>query len=1152
MARSVPGSGAVIKPLFNKEFGVSSVVVLENGSGYDPSDPPQLEVDNCGTPEIPALLYPIIESGKITHVRVLVSGKGYDPLRINITANQDDNKVINTFDVRAILTSVSVSITTGAFDGDHLILRSNNIPDPGITGTYPSDFNNNSIYAQNYNHELVYRGGKDIPKLNNDDKRSEQIGILANGSPLFSPDAGTDGVPPVGFHYNAVKTNFYDHDTYHGYPTNENLYVFQDANVVNSFAGGLFNIKSYYNDSSFGGDKSRHPNGHSKILGISYDGYPIYGPYGYTTPLDDQSAIKRIETGYRLRTGVEIDGNRATINTPTSVTYTVTVANVDGSNRYIINGGGFTDETAPVLLLNRGDTITFNQDDSTNQLHPLLLSDVLGDSVGQAWHATGRTAFDQDDLYERGVTYRLNGNVVTYQNYILGFGTATSRSLEIVIPDFSPANFSYFCYYHSLMGNKSNNLGHTAGTFIEDFIHDSGLGDLDEYNGRYCVTPEYPNGTYSYFMTIDSSDEPEYPYAIGEYYYSDIVRYGDDAPPQNTEVPTGARAEVILSETNPGTVEYVKMIAGGDGYFGTARADILGGEGSGASAVPVTQSISGLSLVAPGRSYITSPTLFFQGGGGQGAEGVANIDTSGIITDIAIANPGRFYQEPPFVLITGGGGVGAKASARIFQGEVIGIDVTDPGRGYTSPPNIIFTKLVNVKRKVRTRQSFSSASFYITALEKSLNTNDTEVVVQSTDAFPGSGTFLLGRELIEYTSKNEKKFLGCTRGTNFRYDQRVIVDGIQNVNGISTYEFNVGDRLVRRIESASNKVAKVYDWNPNTRELFIIFEIDELAFIDAGIPSTADRTVAFDAGTQSSTNALQNPHTIIASIGNNIVLYQLVLTDQAFEDIAENDGAGDGIPDVINTGTDYENQINLDGGIPSSKYGIEETQGGQNTTLFAIGDQVKDASIPFKFSTIESAGALGDGIEHTSRINLKFSSADNNSTSFVIGETVTGQNSGIQGTVEAWDQANRTLTVINPQPYFTNNVNLGINGFFYQFSENSTVVQIRVIDPGLDYTGTPTIAVENSGELQATGTVTMTGDGDQVASITVTSGGYGYEKIVTAGTLHPTVTFTNAGGDTTGNGAVAEVILGGEKVNGAGGASWRIESIEYDTLIRNE
>jgi hypothetical protein len=1152
MARTVPGSGAVIKPLFNKEFGVSSVVVLENGSGYDPADPPQLEVDNCGTPEIPALLYPIIESGKITHVRVLVSGKGYDPLRINITANQDDNKVINTFDVRTILTSVAVSITTGAFDGDRLILRTNNIPDPAITGSFPSAFNNNNIYASSYNHTIVYRGGKDIPKLNNDDRRSEQVGILANGSPLFSPDAGTDGVPPVGFHYNAVKTNFYDHDAYHGYPTNENLYVFQDSEIIDSFSQGLFNIKSYFSSSNFNGDKSRHTNGHSKVLGISYDGYPIYGPYGYTTALDDQSAVKRIETGYRLRTGVEVDGNRATINTPASITYTITVQEVNGVNKYIVNGGSFTNAVAPVILLNRGDTITFNQDDTSNQQHPILLSDVLGDSAGQAWHATGRTPQDKDDLYERGVTYFLNGSAVSYADYITGFGAASTRSLQIVIPDFSPANFSYFCYYHPLMGNKTNNLGHTAGTFIEDYIHDPNIGDLDEYNGRYCVTPEYPNGTYAYFLTIDASGDPEYPYCIGEYYYSSVVRYGDQPPAANLEVPQGARAEVILSESNPGEVEYVKMIAGGDGYFGTARADILGGEGSGATAVPVTQSISGLSLVAPGRSYITPPTLFFQGGGGQGAEGVANIDTAGVVTDISIANPGRFYQEPPYILITGGGGVGAKATARISQGEVVGIDVTDPGRGYTSPPNIIFTKLVNVKRKVRNRQSFNSASFYVTALEKSLNTSEDEVVVQSTDAFPGSGTFILGREIIEYTSKNAKKFLGCTRGTNFRYDQRVIVDGIQNVNGVSTYEFNVGDRLVRRIENATNKIAKVYDWNPNTRELFVIFEIDELAFIDAGIPSTADRTVAFDAGTQSSSNALQLPHVIIDSIGNNIVVYQLILTDKAFEDNDELDGAGDGIPDVVNTGTDFENQINLDGGIPSSKYGIEETQGGQNTTLFSIGDQVKDASIPFKFATIESAGALGDGVEHTSRIKLKFLNSDNNATNFVVGETVTGQNSGIQATVESWDLANRTLTVINPQPYFTNNVNLGINGYFYQFSEKSTVVQIRVIDPGLDYTGIPTIVVENSGELQATGTVTMTGDGDQVSSITVTSGGYGYEKTITAGTLHPTVTFTNASGDTTGNGAVAEVILGGEKVSGAGGASWRIQSIEYDTLIRDE
>ena len=54
MPRTVPGSGAVIEPIFNKDFGVDSVVVKSGGKDYDVSDPPQLTVTNCGTPETAA------------------------------------------------------------------------------------------------------------------------------------------------------------------------------------------------------------------------------------------------------------------------------------------------------------------------------------------------------------------------------------------------------------------------------------------------------------------------------------------------------------------------------------------------------------------------------------------------------------------------------------------------------------------------------------------------------------------------------------------------------------------------------------------------------------------------------------------------------------------------------------------------------------------------------------------------------------------------------------------------------------------------------------------------------------------------------------------------------------------------------------------
>lgn len=60
------------------------------------------------------------------------------------------------------------------------------------------------------------------------------------------------------------------------------------------------------------------------------------------------------------------------------------------------------------------------------------------------------------------------------------------------------------------------------GAYIEDFEFVPGLGDLDINNGRFCVTPEYPAGTYAYFVTIDDNYEPVYPYVLGPTYYGTV------------------------------------------------------------------------------------------------------------------------------------------------------------------------------------------------------------------------------------------------------------------------------------------------------------------------------------------------------------------------------------------------------------------------------------------------------------------------------------------------------------------------------------------------------------------------------------------------------------------------------------------------------
>jgi hypothetical protein len=59
------------------------------------------------------------------------------------------------------------------------------------------------------------------------------------------------------------------------------------------------------------------------------------------------------------------------------------------------------------------------------------------------------------------------------------------------------------------------------GLFREDyqFTPPAAPDYLDIHNGRFCVTPEYPSGTYAYFCTVDSRLNSAYPYVVGPTFY---------------------------------------------------------------------------------------------------------------------------------------------------------------------------------------------------------------------------------------------------------------------------------------------------------------------------------------------------------------------------------------------------------------------------------------------------------------------------------------------------------------------------------------------------------------------------------------------------------------------------------------------------------
>ncbi|MDA8562961.1 YHYH protein [Mariniblastus sp.] len=57
------------------------------------------------------------------------------------------------------------------------------------------------------------------------------------------------------------------------------------------------------------------------------------------------------------------------------------------------------------------------------------------------------------------------------------------------------------------------------GGYAEDYIFNVSNGHLDERNGRLTNTPEYPNGTYAYFITVDEAGDTAFPHILGETFY---------------------------------------------------------------------------------------------------------------------------------------------------------------------------------------------------------------------------------------------------------------------------------------------------------------------------------------------------------------------------------------------------------------------------------------------------------------------------------------------------------------------------------------------------------------------------------------------------------------------------------------------------------
>ena len=99
------------------------------------------------------------------------------------------------------------------------------------------------------------------------------------------------------------------------------------------------------------------------------------------------------------------------------------------------------------------------------------------------------------------------------------------------VPGGGPIRLMKSGYEKVTRDNRPSEGQFISGSFIEDYEFKNS-GDLDEHNGRFAITPEYPNGIYHYHATISESNDssgpfenfrkPVFPYFIGNTFKSEV------------------------------------------------------------------------------------------------------------------------------------------------------------------------------------------------------------------------------------------------------------------------------------------------------------------------------------------------------------------------------------------------------------------------------------------------------------------------------------------------------------------------------------------------------------------------------------------------------------------------------------------------------
>ena len=252
-----------------------------------------------------------------------------------------------------------------------------------------------------------------------------------------------------------------------------------------------------------------------------------------------------------------------------------------------------------------------------------------------------------------GKRYSLFGNVygVFYltSNLLNSFGITAGKHSPIIgwSYDGSPI-YGPFAYENSngtgsiirmSSGYSRNKISPSpAVECIEDYTF-TNTGTLDEHNGRFCITPEYPNGVYAYFCTVDENNAPVFPYVIGDTYnyvpteenfklsHNQDLNFNELGIIKHTKpyrvddkqnyyeyfklLTIGSKPDAVITSSTTGKLTSIDINDGGFDYEVGDKIEFTEDENEGLGAFAEVSKVSGVGIVSITSGITTFTDVYF-------------------------------------------------------------------------------------------------------------------------------------------------------------------------------------------------------------------------------------------------------------------------------------------------------------------------------------------------------------------------------------------------------------------------------------------------------------------------------------------------------------------------------------------------------------